>query len=236
MITIRIKRRAQWCLGALLALLCGQLAAAPAQITINVDSVPEVTTTWPPDMARLAVYHEFLRRNPDINVEAATTLKIEGDASEGNEYLAIAGGIAPDVFYLHGRKIGAFRQQSFIQPLTPFIQRDFARTGKPFRGIGAPDNVWELTVADHEVWCVPYLYYVMALSYRRQLFAIAGLDPSRGPNNWDEFYRFAQRVTWIPSKEPGTPQEIPTRYGFQIDLGGNQGWQFHQFVWSAGGD
>ena len=220
----------------LLAAVAADLVAAPVQIRITVDSVPEVTTTWPPDMARLAVYHEFLRRNPDINVAATTILKIEGDASEGNEYLAIAGGIAPDVFYLHGRKIGAFRQQSFIQPLTPFIQRDFKQTGKPFRGIGAPDNVWELTVADNQIWCVPYLYYVMALSYRRQLFAISGLDPSRGPATWDEFYRFAQRVTWIPSKEPGTPQEIPTRYGFQVDLGGNQGWQFHQFVWSAGGE
>ncbi|MCX7003267.1 MAG: hypothetical protein NTV22_08345 [bacterium] len=120
----------------LLAAVAADLVAAPVQITITVDSVPEVTTTWPPDMARLAVYHEFLRRNPDINVAATTILKIEGDASEGNEYLAIAGGIAPDVFYLHGRKIGAFRQQNFIQPLTPFIQRDFEQTGKPFRGIG----------------------------------------------------------------------------------------------------
>lgn len=206
------------------------------EITINVDSIPDVATTWPPSMARLAVYHEFLRRNPHINVEAATTLRIEGDAAEGNEYLAIAGGIAPDVFYLHGRKIGAFRKQGFIQPLTPFIKKHYEKTGKPFRGIGAPDNIWELCVHDDDVWCVPYLYYVMALSYRRQLYSIAGLNPRHGPQNWEELYRYAQKITWIPSKEPGTPQNTPTRYGFYLLLGANQGWHFHQFVWSAGGE
>lgn len=221
---------------ALSLLLAFSLCAEPTKIRVRVDSIPDITTTWPPDMARLAVYHEFLRRNPDVDVVASTTLRIEGDASEGNEYLAIAGGVAPDVFYLHGRKIGAFIEQGFIQPLTPFIKRDFQTTGRRFRGIGAPDNVWELTVHNNHVWCVPYLYYVMALTYKRHLFAIAGLDPNRGPQNWEELFRFAQRITWIPSKEPGTPQDVPTRYGFAIDLGRNQGWHFHQFVWSAGGD
>ncbi|MCX7847635.1 MAG: extracellular solute-binding protein [bacterium] len=210
--------------------------AQRTKIRVRVDSLPDIATTWPPDMARLAVYHEFLRRNPDIDVVASTSLRIEGDASEGNEYLAIAGGVAPDVFYLHGRKIGAFIEQGFIQPLTPFLKRDFAATRRPFRGIGAPDNVWELAVQNGQVWCVPYLYYVMALTYKRQLFAIAGLDPNRGPRDWEELFRFAQKITWIPSKEPGTPQGVPTRYGFAIDLGRNQGWHFHQFVWSAGGD
>ena len=59
-------------------------------------------------MARLAVFHAFLERYTSINVEISSTLKIEGDAAEGNEYLAIAGGLAPDVFYLHARKLGAF--------------------------------------------------------------------------------------------------------------------------------
>jgi maltose-binding protein MalE len=131
------------------------------KITINVDTVPDVATTWPPDMARLAVYHEFLRRNPHINVEAATTLRIEGDAAEGNEYLAIAGGIAPDVFYLHGRKIGAFKNQGFIRPLTPFIEKHYTDTGKPFRGIGAPDNIWELCVK-----CGVFRIFIMSWRYR----------------------------------------------------------------------
>lgn len=208
----------------------------PEPVTITVELVPDVATTWPPSMARLAVYHEFLRRYPHISVEATTKLRIEGDAAEGNEYLAIAGGIAPDVFYLHGRKIGDYINQGFIQPLTPYIERHFKETGRPFRGIGAPDNIWELTMREGEVWCVPYLYYVMALSYRRQLFAIAGLNPQRGPQDWEELFRFSQKITWFPSKEPGTPQNIPVRYGFQMLLGENQGWHFHQFVWSAGGE
>ena len=69
-------------------------------VTIKISWIPDVHTTWPPDMARLAVFHEFLNKYSNINVEISSTLKLEGDAAEGNEYLAIAGGLAPDVFYL----------------------------------------------------------------------------------------------------------------------------------------
>jgi len=205
-------------------------------VNLRISWIPDVHTTWPPDMARLAVFHAFLNKYTNINVEIASTLKMEGDANEGNEYLSIAGGLAPDIFYLHGRKVGAFIDQGFIQPLTPFIERDYKKSKKPFKGIGSPDNVWELSVHDQDIWCVPYMYYVMAMTYRRKHFVMAGLDPSRGPRNWDEFYRYAQKLTWIPSKEPGTPQNIPYRFGFNLELGPNQGWHFHQFVWSGGGD
>ncbi|MCK5851746.1 extracellular solute-binding protein [bacterium] len=223
----------------LLFLILLNLAAplsAGSEVKIKVAGMPDVTTTWPPDMARLAAFHEFLRQNPDIEVEAPATLKIEGDAEEGNEYLAIAGGIAPDVFFLFGRKIGAYIEQKFIQPLTPFIKEDFKKNNKVFSGIGAPDNIWEIAVNNNEIWCVPYIYYVMGLMYQRQLFVMSGLDPNKGPQNWEELYRFAQKITWIPQKEPGTPQDVSTRYGFMLDLGGHVGWKFHQFVWSAGGE
>ena len=207
-----------------------------ANVTIRISWIPDVHTTWPPDMARLAVFHAFLNKYTNINVEISSTLKLEGDAAEGNEYLAIAGGLAPDVFYLYGRKIGAFIDQGFIQPLTPFIKKDYEKTGKFFKGIGSPDNIWELTVNDNDVMCVPYMYYVMALTYRKKNFVMAGLDPSHGPRNWDELYRYAQKTTWIPTKEPGTPQNVPYRYGFLLPLGPGQGWHFHQFVWSGGGE
>ena len=92
-------------------------------VTLRISWIPDVHTTWPPDMARLAVFHAFLNKYTNINVEIASTLKMEGDANEGNEYLSIAGGLAPDIFYLHGRKVGAFIDQGFIQPLTPFRER-----------------------------------------------------------------------------------------------------------------
>ena len=207
-----------------------------SNVTIRISWIPDVHTTWPPEMARLAVFHYFLNKYTNINVEISSTLKLEGDAAEGNEYLAIAGGLAPDVFYLYGRKIGAFIDQGFIQSLTPFIEKDFKKTGKPFKGIGSPDNIWELTVNDNDIMAAPYMYYVMALTYRRKNFVMAGLDPSHGPRNWDEFYRYAQKLTWIPTKEPGTPQNVPYRFGFALPLGAGQGWHFHQFVWSGGGE
>ena len=205
-------------------------------VILRISWIPDVHTTWPPDMARLAVFHAFLNKYTNINVEISSTLKLEGDAAEGNEYLSIAGGLAPDVFYLYGRKIGAFVDQGFIQSLSPFLEREYKKTGKPFKGIGSPDNIWELTVSDNDIMCVPYMYYVMALTYRRKNFVMAGLDPGHGPRNWDEFYRYAQKLTWIPTKEPGTPQNVPYRFGFALPLGPGQGWHFHQFVWSAGGE
>jgi len=207
-----------------------------SNVTLRISGIPDVHKTDPQEVARLAVFHEFLNKHPHVNVEVSSTLKMEGDASEGNEYLAIAGGLAPDVFYLHGRKIGAFIDQDFIQSLSPFLERDFKKTGKLFKGIGSPDNIWELAVHDNEIMSVPYMYYVMAMTYRRKNFVMAGLDPSHGPRTWEEFYRYAQKLTWIPSKEPGTPQNVPYRAGFNLEIGPNQGWHFHQFVWSGGGE
>lgn len=53
------------------------------------------------------------------------------------------------------------------------------------------------------VWAMPTGFLVQALLYRKDLFAAAGLDPQRPPENWEEFLDYAQRLTVPERRQSG---------------------------------
>lgn len=75
----------------------------------------------------------------------------------------------------------------------------------------------------YHTWCFPEGPEVMALFYRKDLFAEAGL-PDRGPRDWDEMLTWSRKLT--------NPRE--GRYGLQFHLGG-LAWQTQSFLYSMGG-
>ena len=144
-------------------------------VTLRLWNIPQKGSTNPLDLATRRVFEAFCRKYPDIHVKALVPLKIEGQANEGREFLAIAGGVAPDVFYLYGRKIGDYYDQGFLEPLDEYLKSYEERNHHPYRGINAPSSVWELCQINGNVYCVPTMYYSMALMCRRDLFARVGL-------------------------------------------------------------
>jgi multiple sugar transport system substrate-binding protein len=52
------------------------------------------------------------------------------------------------------------------------------------------NNQW-----DDVIWSFPFNKSVRAIYYNRDLFAASGLDPDRGPANWDEYIGFARQIT-----------------------------------------
>lgn len=204
-------------------------------VTLRLWNIPQKGSTDPLSLATRRVFEAFCRKYPDIRVKALVPLKIEGQANEGREFLAIAGGVAPDVFYLYGRKIGDYYDQGFLEPLDGYLKGYEQQYRHPYQGINAPSSVWELCQIDGKIYCVPTLYYSMALMCRRDLFARAGL-PVRSPKDWDEFYHFARRLTWNPSKEPDARPGDPNIYGLYMITGVSAGWHFLQYTWSAGGE
>jgi ABC-type sugar transport system permease subunit/ABC-type glycerol-3-phosphate transport system substrate-binding protein len=219
----------------IILLCCAGAAGQTEDVTLRLWNVPLKGTTHPPSVARRRVFEAFCRKYPNIKVKALVPLKIEGPASEGNEFMAVAGGVAPDVFYLYGRKIGDYYNQGFLAPLDSYLAGFQKTTGKPYAGINAPSSVWELCQIDNKIYGVPYLYYSMALMCRSDLFARAGL-PLKPPRDWDDLYRIARRLTWSPDREPGAHPEDTTIFGLRMLTGLHGGWHLLQHFWSSGGE
>lgn len=74
---------------------------------------------------------------------------------------------------------------------------------------------------------LPFSADVSALLWNKDLFKDAGLDPEKGPANWDELRSFAVKTT-----------KAPDRFGLAFDAqtGGTFMFRWMPFVWSNGGD
>ncbi len=228
------QRFAAWLSGVVLtasAVLAGQ---SDERVELRLWNIPTRSSTHPLDVAKRRVFEAFCSEHPDIRVRALTPLKIEGPGAEGNEFLAVAGGVAPDVFYLFGRKIGDYNSQGFLCPLNAYLERYEQQHGTAYTGVAAPDQVWELCVDKGRVIAVPFSYYSMALLCDNAAFARRGLA-GRHPRDWDELYDFARHLTFDPRKEPGSNPNDPAIYGISVATGLYAGWHYLQFVWSAGG-
>lgn len=56
---------------------------------------------------------------------------------------------------------------------------------------------------DRHVWAVPTGFLVQGLLYRKDLFAAAGLDPERPPENWEAFLDYARKLTVPERRQSG---------------------------------
>jgi ABC-type sugar transport system permease subunit len=215
--------------------LQGAVAEDDTIVELRLWNIPGKNATMANEVARRRVFDAFCRAHPEIRARALVPLRIEGPAAEGNEFLAVAGGVAPDVFQLFGRKIGDYRTQGFLLPLNDYLA-DYARRRKmPYRGVAAPDAVWELCHNRGQVDVVPSDYYSMALVCDEAAFARRGLA-GRYPRDWDELYEFARHLTVDPAKEPNGNPNDPVTYGINLLTGIYAGWHYLQYVWSAGGE
>lgn len=222
---------------ALSVLFSGGLAVGNtnAAVELRLWNIPTRSATAAPDVVRRRVFDAFVKAHPEIEVRALVPLKIEGPAAEGNEFLAVAGGVAPDVFSLFGRKIGDYRAQGFLLPLNDHLARCSRSRGVPYAGIGAPDSVWELCYDRGRVLAVPSSYYSLALGCDETAFARRGLA-GRYPKDWDELYEVARHLTVDPAKELNGNPNDPVTYGLNLLTGIYAGWHYLQYVWSAGGE
>jgi ABC-type glycerol-3-phosphate transport system substrate-binding protein len=70
------------------------------------------------------VFERFQELHPNIKVVSANGLQVQGPASESGLLMAMAGGTAPDVFYVYFRKLDSYISQNFLYPLDEYIQKD----------------------------------------------------------------------------------------------------------------
>ena len=206
-----------------LALACIGLADP---ITIRMmgrsQGVPPPEATDPRSLARRAIFDEFHRRNPDIEVVNAGGLELTGDRAEAGLLMSLAGDTAPDVFYVNFRSYFSYVDQGFCRPLDDFLTREQDAFNRAH-----PKILEVLKSGDGSVYAAPFYQVAQALYYRKDHFREAGLDPNRPPRTWDEFIEYGRRLTESKKGRKG--------FVFAGGAGGKAYW-WTNFVWQAGGD
>jgi multiple sugar transport system permease protein len=215
--------RAAWLLGLLT--LAGA-AWGQERVTIRMmgrsQGIPPPEATDPRSLARRAVFDEFHRLNPEIEVVNAGGLELTGDRAEAGLLMSLAGNTAPDVFYVNFRQYFSYIDQGFCRPLDDFLARDPGALDRV-----NPEILKVIKSADGKIYAAPFYQVAQALYYRKDHFAEAGLDPAKPPRTWDEFISVGRKLT----------EARPGRNGFVFaeGLGGKAYW-WTNFVWQAGGE
>lgn len=201
--------------GALLA-----VADEPIQVRMMAGSgygIPPKEATSTNSLIRRAVFEEFHRQNPDVRVVNAGGLTLTGSQAENMFLMSMAGDRSPDVFYVNFRQYYTFLEQGFARALDDLIANDpivMERVNPTVKKV--------LTSFDGKVYAIPFFQVALALYYRKDFFAEAGLDATKPPKTWDEFYETARRLT---KKD---------RFGFEFSAPPGYHWQ--SFAYQAGGE
>ncbi len=213
-----------------------ETAKIQKRIPLRLMWLPDPKLTDPGSKAKMAVFQAFLKKYPYIDVSAFTGITIPGIQDESKIMLAIAGGNSPDVFsYINFRMSDSYIQQCFLYPLDQFIERDMPGGVKKFmEGVAEPvrpvvrragPEINGIPAGEH-VWGLPGDLGVRVLMWRKDLFQEAGLDPDQPPQDWNELYQYAKKLS-DPSQE---------KFGMNMSGGPQASWDFMAFLWSAGGD
>ena len=224
------------CLALVPAAVWGQAIDDREKVTLRLWKIPVAHAQNVGGQASRAVYDAFVKSYPHIEVRPLTPLQLEGHVSGAWEFLAVAGDVGPDVWFLTARKLGDYRQQGLLAPLDRFLADYRQRHGTPYRGVGAPADMWRHAYHDGHFFLVPFVYHAHGLRVDWPLAHQAGLDIGQGPRNWEELYQWARAMTRLKKqeREAWRPGDEPS-YGYMVWRGATQGFQLCQLIWSAGG-
>lgn len=184
--------------------------------------IPPKDAADPGSIARRAIFDEFHRQTPDIRVVNAAGLEVAGNQPDAPFLMSMAGDTSPDVFYVNFRQMTNYIEQGFCRPLDDLIAKHPEVLSRL-----KPKVVDVLRSFDGKIYCIPYIQYGMALYYRIDFYREAGLDPSKPPRDWEQFYDYAQRLT----------RSDKGRYGFLFNNGPEgKAWHWINILRQAGGE
>ena len=157
---------------------------------------------------------EFEKANPDI------VIKSEEYQWTGPTFATqLAGGTLPDVFNVPFTDSQSLLQAGQLADITAEVnQLPYA---KKFN-----ENILAVAKSGEKIYGIPYGPYAMGLSYNRDLFQKAGLDPNKPPTTWDEVRADAKTIS----------QKLPGVAGYmQMTQGNTGGWILTTTTYARGG-
>jgi len=206
----------------LLTILAPVAIWADEPITIRMMAgasygIPPKEATTTTAVVRRSVFEGFEKANPGIRVVNAGGLDLVGDTADNTFLMSMAGDTSPDIFYVNFRQYYTFLQQGFCRPLDDLMVQDpeiAQRINPAVRKV--------LTSFDGKTYAIPFFQVAVALYYRKDFFLDVGLDPSKPPRTWREFYEDARRLT------------TSKRFGFEFST--PPGYQWQNIAYQAGGE
>lgn len=185
-----------------------------------------------PALNNLIEWYE--RENPHIKIVAQYVPS--GDPLVQKLVTAIRSNTAPDISWLHSDFLYKLVEADAIYPMNHFINGQNGLTEEEMNDI-FPQSLQAAKWRD-TLYAMPLEATTLALIYNKTKFKEAGLDPERPPQNWNELYKFAMKLT----KDKDGDGKID-QYGFYIPAFPASGplsvWmvlQWTPFLWQAGGE
>lgn len=191
----------------------GESNSDEKDVTVKVFSLPDRSQSQGVWLGQAIAVERFKQLNPHIQLKRSTQLQVEGHSMDTGVLMAIAGGISPDIIYVNFRQSESYIQQGFLHPLDEYINLEMTAAEAKQAGVfqerimyrdeyeeRVPEPVRPVIYrrgpdGKEHVYAMPYTLAVSTMMYRKDLFAEAGLDPERPPQNWDELLEYAEKLT-----------------------------------------
>jgi len=213
------------------------LADEDRTVALRLADVPLRSSTDMISMAVLAVFDEFFKRHPDCRYEPVTGIILPKGLDEAQSMMAFAAERGPDVFEISMRQVQNYIRLGLVRPLDELIaEYKRAHPGWEVPRLGLTDDHWEAARGpDDRLYAMLSDYWILTMWYRRDLFEQAGIIPPRPPADWNEYFEFAQRLTFPHRTVKGAKFQAG-QYGTAIRTTYEAGFVFTNFVWQAGGN
>jgi len=178
----------------------------------NSDGKIELRVATFPPGADAAAYEafatqekQFEKLNPDIDI-----IGVEYEWEGPTFAVQLAGGSLPDVFTV-----------PFTDAKTLLENKQLMDVTDEMKDLGYTDSfnpiiLDAVTGDDGRIYGFPRQAYANALSYNRELFEAAGLDPDSPPTTWDEVREYAKKISDATGKAGYSQMAINNTGGWQL--------------------
>lgn len=188
--------------------VCQTFAKAPETDAVKVSVVSRFYD--PNQSEQTPNLVEMMKRDPKLRIEMWSGLSLPGGGGRSSIIMSIAGQTSPDILDSWFHVIRNDVDQGFLYPLNEWIGDDLNGDGEisveeaKWPGWKNVPELWrKVATKDGKIYGLPQAgAATMGVLFRTDLVRNAGLDPSRPPKTWDEFYDWCMRLS-----DPGVPAD-----------------------------
>lgn len=180
-----------------------------------------------------ALIKDFEEKHPHITIQAQYIPT--GDALVQKLITSIQSKTAPDISWLHAHYMEDLVKADAIYKMDDFIDGPNGISKEDVEDIYP--SLRQYASWRGTLYSIPMEATNLALLYNKDMFRAAGLDPEQPPRDWDELKGFARKLTFDKDGDGKLDQVgffLPV-YPAAGPLGAWMLWQFHPFLWQAGG-